>query len=77
MAKPLANQLTTVWCDAVESIASEGKELDLDMVEVMEMKHETMEDSQLVRGLLLDHGTLQGAWIKSGTFLTICFPRLR
>jgi len=57
VAANMAKQLTTVCCDAVEAILQTGKELDLHMVEVMEMKHKTMEDSQLVKGLVLDHGT--------------------
>jgi len=52
----LAAKLTTISCDAIEAISKEGQELDLHMVEVMEMKHKTELDTQLVRGLVLDHG---------------------
>lgn len=56
VAGPMADQLTTVCCDAVEAINKPGQELDLHMVEVMEMKHKTDSDSSLVKGLVLDHG---------------------
>ena len=42
VASVMAEQLTTVCCDAVESITREGEELDLHMVEVMEMKVRTI-----------------------------------
>lgn len=38
VASVMAEQLTTVCCDAVEAITRPGEELDLHMVEVMEMK---------------------------------------
>lgn len=38
VAGPMADQLTTVCCDAVEAINKPGQDLDLHMVEVMEMK---------------------------------------
>ena len=48
VARVMADKLTTVCCDAVEAITQPGKELDLHMVEVMEMKHKTDIDTQLV-----------------------------
>ena len=47
--KVMAEKLTIVCCDAIEAINKPDQELDLHMVEVMEMKHKTDLDSQLVR----------------------------
>ncbi|KAG7155022.1 T-complex protein 1 subunit zeta-like [Homarus americanus] len=52
----LADKLTEVCVDAVLSIKEEGKPLDLHMVEIVEMQHKTEMDTQLVKGLVLDHG---------------------
>ncbi|KAB7504215.1 T-complex protein 1 subunit zeta [Armadillidium nasatum] len=52
----LADKLTEVCVDAVLSIQQIGKPMDLHMVEIMEMKHKTEMDTQLVKGLVLDHG---------------------
>ena len=38
------------------TIRKEGKPIDLFMVEVQEMQHKTVEDTTLVKGLVLDHG---------------------
>jgi len=56
VSSDMAIKLTKVCCDAVEAILETGKELDLHMVEVMEMKHKTELDTTLVKGLVLDHG---------------------
>lgn len=53
----LADLLTEVCVDAVLAIKQEGKQLDLHMVELMEMQHKTESDTQLIRGLVLDHGS--------------------
>jgi len=50
----LADQLTEICVDAMLSV--DRKALDLHMVEIMEMQHRSETDSQLVRGLVLDHG---------------------
>lgn len=42
--------------DAVLGIRLEGKPIDLHMVEIMEMQHKTDMDTQLIHGLVLDHG---------------------
>eukprot|EP00064_Thunnus_orientalis_P014305 superscaffoldBa00002465_g14347 len=42
--------------DAVLAIAKPNEPIDLYMVEIMEMKHKTDCDTQLIRGLVLDHG---------------------
>ncbi|KAG5519747.1 hypothetical protein PMAC_000020 [Pneumocystis sp. 'macacae'] len=43
--------------DAVLCIQRENEPIDLHMVEIMKMQHRTVTDTQLIRGLLLDHGT--------------------
>ena len=52
----LANPLTEVVVDAVQTIQRPDKPLDLHMVEIMHMIHKMSTDSKLVRGLVLDHG---------------------
>lgn len=42
--------------DAVLAISRPGMPIDLHMVEIMQMKHKTDLDTQLVKGLVLDHG---------------------
>ncbi|XP_061557961.1 LOW QUALITY PROTEIN: T-complex protein 1 subunit zeta [Phycodurus eques] len=52
----LADLLTEAVVDAVLTIAKPDEAIDLHMVEIMEMKHKTDCDTQLIRGLVLDHG---------------------
>lgn len=52
----LADKLTEHIVDAVQAVYDPKEGLDLHRVEIMEMKHKTDMDSQLVRGLVLDHG---------------------
>lgn len=52
----LADVLTNACVDAVLAIRTEGKPVDLHMVELMEMKHKTATETTLIRGLVLDHG---------------------
>merc|ERR1712037_322060 len=52
----MAEQLTPIVVDAVQSIHDPEKPIDLHMVEMMEMQHRAESDSKLVRGLVLDHG---------------------
>jgi len=52
----MAEQLTPIVVDAVMAIREEGKPIDLHMVEMMEMQHRSESDTQLVSGLVLDHG---------------------
>merc|ERR1711962_507586 len=54
--KELADNLTEIIVDAVLAIKQEGKPIDLHMVEIMEMTHKTDADTQLVRGIVMDHG---------------------
>nr|CAH7728424.1 unnamed protein product [Callosobruchus chinensis] len=53
----LADVLTDVCVDAILAIKQGDKPVDLHMVELMEMQHKTETDTQLIKGLVLDHGT--------------------
>ena len=52
----LAERLADICVDAIQSIKREGKPIDLFMVEIQEMQHKTVDDTKLVKGLVLDHG---------------------
>ena len=52
----LADLLTEKIVDAVLAVKIEGKPLDLHMVEIMEMMHKLDVDTQLVEGIVMDHG---------------------
>jgi T-complex protein 1 subunit zeta len=52
----LAQQLTPSIVDAVLAIHRPPAKPDLHMVEIMKMQHQTASDTQLIRGLALDHG---------------------
>jgi len=52
----LADILTEHVVDAVLAIRTVNSAIDLHMVEIMEMQHKTDMDTQLVRGIVMDHG---------------------
>lgn len=52
----LAERLTPDLVDAVLSIYQAPAKPDLHMIEIMTMMHRTSADTQLIRGLALDHG---------------------
>lgn len=52
----LANRLTPDIVDAVLAIYQAPAKPDLHMVEIMKMQHRTASETQLIRGLALDHG---------------------
>jgi len=52
----LADLLTEHVVDAVLAIRRQDEPIDLHMVETMQMQHKTDMDTQLVRGLVMDHG---------------------
>jgi T-complex protein 1 subunit zeta len=52
----LANPLTEIVVEAVNTIKREDRPIDLHMVEVMHMIHKMSTDSKLIKGLVLDHG---------------------
>merc|ERR1719187_495435 len=52
----LATQLTPIIVEAVQAVQQDNKPIDLHMVELMEMQHRSEMETQLVKGLVLDHG---------------------
>lgn len=56
LTKSLAEQLTPSIVDAVLTIWQPPAKPDLHMVEIMKMQHKTASETQLIRGLALDHG---------------------
>lgn len=52
----LANKLTPDIVDAVLAIYQPPAKPDLHMIEIMKMQHRTASDTQLIKGLALDHG---------------------
>lgn len=52
----LSDHLANICVDAVLSIRQTDKPIDLFMVEIQEMQHKSIEDTCLVKGLVLDHG---------------------
>ncbi|KAJ2889576.1 T-complex protein 1 subunit zeta, partial [Coemansia aciculifera] len=66
----VAAQVTEAVVDAVLAIKEPSKPIDLFMVEIMKMQHQTATDSRLVRGLVLDHGARHPDMPKR---LTNCF----
>ena len=52
----LAERLTPAIVDAVLAIYKEPAKPDLHMIEIMTMQHRTASETQLIRGLVLDHG---------------------
>ena len=52
----LAEQLTPAIVDAVLAIYHPPEKPDLHMIEIMKMQHRTASDTQLIKGLALDHG---------------------
>ncbi|KAB0791612.1 hypothetical protein PPYR_03412 [Photinus pyralis] len=53
----LADVLTEICVNAILAIRQEDKPVDLHMVELMEMQHKTATDTQLIKGIVLDHGS--------------------
>lgn len=51
-----ADILAGICVDAIGCIRKEDQPIDLFMVEIQEMQHKTVEETQLVKGLVLDHG---------------------
>lgn len=56
LSSDMANQLVDIVVDAVNVIKIADKPIDLHMVEIMHMVHRLAGDTQLVKGLVLDHG---------------------
>eukprot|EP00045_Choanoeca_perplexa_P013363 m.151339 g.151339 ORF g.151339 m.151339 type:complete len:536 (+) comp16336_c0_seq1:150-1757(+) len=56
LAQKMADHLTESVVDAVMTITGDNDKIDLFMVEIMTMQHKTETDTQLIRGIVLDHG---------------------
>lgn len=52
----LTEVLADVCVNALLTLHQKGKSIDLHMVEIMEMQHKFSTETQLVRGVVLDHG---------------------
>mmetsp|Transcript_9105 Transcript_9105/g.13637 ORF Transcript_9105/g.13637 Transcript_9105/m.13637 type:complete len:546 (+) Transcript_9105:77-1714(+) len=52
----LADDLTESVTDAVLAVMRSKEQIDLHMVEIMTMQHQSSSDTKLVKGLVLDHG---------------------
>jgi T-complex protein 1 subunit zeta len=52
----LADKLTGIVVDAVQTIRREGESLDLFMIEIMAIQQHSDINSRLVKGIVLDHG---------------------
>lgn len=57
VSEQLCNSLSDIVVDAISVIQRKGKELDLHMVEIQHMEHQMDTETQLIKGLVLDHGT--------------------
>eukprot|EP00796_Vickermania_ingenoplastis_P004193 gene4193-3031_t len=74
VASSLVDKLSESVVQAVTAIASEGKEIDLHMVEVMHMRHRLATDTRFVNGIVLDHGARNGDMPKclENAYIFIC-----
>lgn len=52
----IANPLTEILVEAVNTIKREDQPIDLHMIEIMHMQHKMSTESKLIKGLVLDHG---------------------
>jgi T-complex protein 1 subunit zeta len=52
----LADHLTNIVVDAVQTIRKSSEAIDLHMIEIMVMKHQSALDTRFIDGLVLDHG---------------------
>lgn len=56
LSAQIVESLTPALVDAVLAIQRDGEPIDLHMVEIMKMQHRSASETQLIKGLLLDHG---------------------
>ncbi|XP_052615750.1 T-complex protein 1 subunit zeta-2 isoform X1 [Peromyscus californicus insignis] len=70
----LADVLTEAVVDSVLAVRRPGLPIDLFMVEIVEMRHKSETDTQLIRGLVLDHGARHPSMKKQvqDAFILIC-----
>lgn len=57
LAADVADRMADNVVDAMMAIAEDGTLVDLHMVEVMQMQHQSGADSTFINGLVLDHGS--------------------
>ncbi|XP_014676132.1 PREDICTED: LOW QUALITY PROTEIN: T-complex protein 1 subunit zeta-like [Priapulus caudatus] len=67
-------KMIEIIVDAVLAIKRDKQPIDLHMVEIMEMQHKTEQATQLVRGLVMDHGARHPDMKKrvSNAFILTC-----
>lgn len=53
----LADQLTEIVTDAVLLVSKPNVPIDLHMIEIMHMVHQSSSDTRLIKGLVMDHGS--------------------
>jgi len=53
----LADNVAEICVDAMSHIRNAGEDIDLHMIEIMEMQHRAETETQLVRGIVMDHGS--------------------
>jgi T-complex protein 1 subunit zeta len=60
IAPSMADPMAEAVVDAVRTIRKPDEPIDLHMVEILHMKHKLVNDTRLVRGIVLDHGARHG-----------------
>lgn len=56
IAGAIADQMSEAVVDAVRTIKRPNEPLDLHMVEILHMKHKLVNDTKMIRGIVMDHG---------------------
>jgi T-complex protein 1 subunit zeta len=64
LPKPLTEGLTVSIVDAVLAVHQPHQPIDLYMIEIMKMQHRMGTETQLVKGLVLDHGARHPDMVK-------------
>lgn len=54
--KNLAEKMANIAVDAILTIYNEGKIIDLERIEILQINNKTESDSKFIKGLVLDHG---------------------
>eukprot|EP00927_Polykrikos_kofoidii_P082647 TRINITY_DN8264_c0_g1_i1.p1 TRINITY_DN8264_c0_g1~~TRINITY_DN8264_c0_g1_i1.p1 ORF type:complete len:565 (+),score=124.54 TRINITY_DN8264_c0_g1_i1:97-1695(+) len=60
IAPSMADPMAEAVVDAIRTIRKPEEPIDLHMVEILHMKHKLVNDTRLVRGIVLDHGARHG-----------------
>jgi T-complex protein 1 subunit zeta len=70
----LADHLTEIVVDAVRAVHVPGEPIDLHMVEIMHMLHQSAFDTKFINGLVLDHGARHPNMAKrtENAFIFVC-----